>query len=169
MLILCGKIHILKNIECIRNSFSYAAIELIFIQKNASIFHVAWDFCGHYLKNIIKFGPLFVSNIVFYRNNSIDKTNCVAYIKLLYLLSLHFDRTLVSLSVGCFSAIEPSFQSVAAPRGSEILRRTMQTVVVRVAERNKTAPNKVPAVQPSVFPRKCLRPDPSSPSISIEK
>ncbi|EFN65293.1 hypothetical protein EAG_07228 [Camponotus floridanus] len=58
---------------------------------------------------------------------------------------------------------QPSFQSVAAPRGSEILRRTMQTVVVGVAERNKTAPNKVPAVQPSVFPRKCLRPDPSSP------
>lgn len=36
----------------------------------------------------------------------------------------------------------------------------MQTVVVRVAERNKTAPNKVPAVQPSVFPGKCLRPRP---------
>lgn len=56
---------------------------------------------------------------------------------------------------------EPSFRSVAALRErSEILRGTMQTAVVRREGRNKTAPNKVPAVRPSVFPGKYLQSDP---------
>lgn len=54
---------------------------------------------------------------------------------------------------------EPSFQSVASAR---VLRNSLENYADGGGPswRNKTAPNKVPAVQPSVFLRRCLRPDP---------
>jgi len=53
---------------------------------------------------------------------------------------------------------EPSFQSVASAR---VQRNSSQNYADGgPSQRNKTVPNKVPAVRSSVFPGRCLRPDP---------
>lgn len=172
MLILYEKIHYTQKYWIyLRNSFSYAATALncfFFIQKNASVFYIAWNLCGHRPKNIIKFGPYCLSRTLFVAITAQIKRLPIEWayvIKPLYIYYLYI-LTALSFSLTLFLCNRTQFPKYCC---TESVAKFFAELCRRWSALRREIRRRLIKFRPSVFPGKCLRSDPSSSSISIEK